>query len=456
MRRVIRSFLSFSLLMLSSCVGGPQQNVDNAESDELVELRMVEADARLPPRPGQFVGTFDPDRAIFPIRRKSGVSGVPDSLTGARVLHDFVDRDQFFYQSYHVGDVSESLYQRISEGIDSTTLLSQWVDDVLISAVVGESPRGDRIVLVDTDGNGDFTGEPELEFVEDTLRLGTGVDIPIHSSLATIHFEYVEDGRLQRGTVDARFFYEGGSPPEQLAWDVPSYRIGTWTVRGEEYGIALGSAPVLRPGKYTFLYIDVDHDGSFDPSPEGLEAYSTDEPFSLGGYSWSIADLPANGSMVAFERMDVAVPPRTALREGEEALPVVAETLSGDSVTLSELRGQHVLLNFGWTGCAFSLAELPFLRDAYESFRNHGLVILSLVEAEDDAALREYVDRHELPWPHAHQNRTDEIARRYRVMGTPTNYLIGPDGFILATGKSLRGDSLIVTLDKLLGDRNGR
>lgn len=433
-----------------ACGGGSQLDFGRAAPEDVVETHTVEQDERLLPFHGQFVGTFDPGMSIFPIQRKNEITGVPDFLRNARVLHDFVDRDQFFYQAYRTGDISGSLYSRISEGIDSTTLLGEWTDDVLVSVVVGENAIGKRLVLVDRDGDGDFAGERELEFAPDTLRRGE-TEIPIESALTTIDFGFVENAQLLRGSVEARFFYEVDTSPEQLSWDVPSYRRGEWIVRGEPYSVALGTAPVLRPGKYTFLYIDVDRDGRFDTAPDGLEAYSTDEAFNLAGYSWKVADLAADGSRLRLRRVDVAIPPRTALREGEEALGFTVESLSGDTVSLDDFGGEHVLLNFGWTGCAFSLAELPFLRQAHEQFEDRGFRILSLVEAQNEASLQEYVAQHSLPWPHAYENRTDDVARLYRVMGTPTNYLIGPDGVILATGEALRGAKLIATLEKLLG-----
>ncbi len=49
-----------------------------------------------------------------------------------------------------------------------------------------------------------------------------------------------------------------------------------------------------------------------------------------------------------------------------------------------------------------------------------------------------------------YQRREHEIASRYRVLGFPTNYLLDPQGLIVARGSALLGDSLRITLNKHL------
>lgn len=414
--------------------------------NEVIEFSWTPLDERLQ----SYIptGTFNPSRQIIPIERRRPITGLPDTLKDVQVLHDFVDRDQFFYQAFRAGDITDELWSRISEGIDTTQLTSEWLDGVIISVLLGTDSDGQRVVILDRDNDGDFIGEPPLLFEPDSLP-GTGEIIM--SSEAPLRFTYVEAGAAREREARVRLFYEADAPPREIGWQPLEYRSASWTLRGQTVPIALAPYPVLRSGKYTFLYMDLNNDGRFDPDPTGVEAYSTDEPFNVAGSVWRIDHLSADGALLNLESVDAPLPPRTALTEGASALPFSATALTGSRVSLESLRGKYVLLNFGWTGCPYSLAELPFLREAHAAFGGKGLVIVSVVEAEGEAQLRHYVREHELNWAHINQGRSGDIGRTYRVVGTPTNYLIGPDGAIVATGLALRGDSLHSTLGRHLG-----
>jgi hypothetical protein len=409
-------------------------------------------------------GTFDPRRKIFPVvkkgvydqrgRRAAQLKGIPDSLQDVRVLHDFVDREQFFYQAYKAGDISPSLWSELAAGIDTTALVPHWVDGVVISVLTGSTRDGRRVVLVDRDNDGDFSGEEPLEFRRDTLRLPGDGRRPIMSAETAVRITYVDVGTEHQRVARLRFFYDDEANPETLVWQPVDYLAGTLTLRGETFSAALYPYPVLRPGKFTFLYVDVDGDGRFDPDPAGVEAYSTDEPFNLGGITWGIQRLAADGSEISLAPADTTVEPRSALGVGGRGLPFTARTLDGEPVSVDDPPGRYVLLNFAWDGCVFSFAELPYLKAAWTEHGSGALDLLSIVEAAGETALRTYVESHELKWPHINQGRSDEIGRLYRVTGSPTNYLIGPDGVILATGNALRGDSLRITLEKYLRQPN--
>lgn len=56
--------------------------------------------------------------------------------------------------------------------------------------------------------------------------------------------------------------------------------------------------------------------------------------------------------------------------------------LHGHDVTLSQLRGKVVLVNFWATWCGPCRLEMPDLNDAYARFRSQGLVVLSITNEE--------------------------------------------------------------------------
>lgn len=54
-----------------------------------------------------------------------------------------------------------------------------------------------------------------------------------------------------------------------------------------------------------------------------------------------------------------------------------------------------------------------------------------------------------MPWPQV-LNNNGEYSTKFLVRGYPTHYLIGPDGTVLESGNSLRGEQLIPTLKKII------
>lgn len=73
---------------------------------------------------------------------------------------------------------------------------------------------------------------------------------------------------------------------------------------------------------------------------------------------------------------------------GDKAPNFEAYTLDGDKVSLADLRGSVVLLNFWATWCGPCKQEMPLLDIFYRKFKDRGLVVLALT-TEDSVPLRQ-------------------------------------------------------------------
>jgi peroxiredoxin len=105
--------------------------------------------------------------------------------------------------------------------------------------------------------------------------------------------------------------------------------------------------------------------------------------------------------------------------------------LEGQSVSLSDFRGQPVLLNFWAIRCASCRYEMPLFQEVFEDneWTQKGLVILAvnLQESADDVRL--FMAQNGLSFT-VLLDTTGEVGGRYGVTGIPATLFIDKDGII--------------------------
>jgi peroxiredoxin len=116
-----------------------------------------------------------------------------------------------------------------------------------------------------------------------------------------------------------------------------------------------------------------------------------------------------------------------ALEVGAAAPDFELESLDGETVSLSQFRGQPVLLSFGATWCAPCRAEVPIVQKAHE---NHPELIVLLVDSDESAGIvQDFVEKYRI----THSVLLDEnslVYRTYRINGIPTSFFIDENGVI--------------------------
>ena len=127
----------------------------------------------------------------------------------------------------------------------------------------------------------------------------------------------------------------------------------------------------------------------------------------------------------------------------------------GKQLKLSDPRGKYVWVDFWASWCAPCRQENPNLVKMYTAYQAKGFTVLgvSLDNATQRTAWLKAIENDGLPWPQVSSlTRPNPVALTYGVNAIPQNFLLDPQGRILAT--NLRGEELSKKLAELLDKTN--
>nr|MBA3900830.1 TlpA family protein disulfide reductase [Bacteroidota bacterium] len=140
----------------------------------------------------------------------------------------------------------------------------------------------------------------------------------------------------------------------------------------------------------------------------------------------------------------------TQLAIGAQAPEISQRNPEGDIVSLSDLRGKVVLIDFWASWCRPCREENPKIVRLYNRFQDKGFEILGVSLDDNKEAWVNAIRDDQLPWKQVSdlQGRNSIVGAKYQVEGIPHTVLVDREGKIIAKG--LRGQALEQKIEEVL------
>lgn len=121
---------------------------------------------------------------------------------------------------------------------------------------------------------------------------------------------------------------------------------------------------------------------------------------------------------------------KPAVEEGKVAPDFQLQTLDGETLKLSDLRGKAVLLNFWATWCGPCRDEMPAIQSVYEKHKDKGFVVVGVNIAESQLAVKGFARQLDLSFPIV-LDKERQVVDQYQIGPIPSTVFIDQNGEVV-------------------------
>lgn len=119
------------------------------------------------------------------------------------------------------------------------------------------------------------------------------------------------------------------------------------------------------------------------------------------------------------------------LARARMAPPFAVTTADGERISMDDLQGKVVLLDFWATWCGPCREALPHIKQVAKKFQGEPLVVLSISLDTDEQKWKNFITKNEMTWPqYFDRGFTGPIARMFSVNAIPHTFTIDADGVL--------------------------
>jgi cytochrome c biogenesis protein CcmG/thiol:disulfide interchange protein DsbE len=137
---------------------------------------------------------------------------------------------------------------------------------------------------------------------------------------------------------------------------------------------------------------------------------------------------------------------------GEKAPGFTVQTFDGQTVSLSDLHGKVVLVNFWASWCIPCSQEAPDLQNTWQQYKDRGVVFVGVDYVDTETEARSYLSRYAITYFNGADLGT-RVSQAYRIRGVPETYIVDKNGTLRATFIGpVTQDQIRAKIDPLLSE----
>ena len=158
-------------------------------------------------------------------------------------------------------------------------------------------------------------------------------------------------------------------------------------------------------------------------------------------FTLTLERIDVGNDAVSLKKADLSEIEVFSTHKGDKLYPFQGEEFTTkEMISLENLRGKYVLLDFYGTWCLPCIDDIPKLKELYFKTDREKFEMIGIVGKSQPDALRRLINNYSIDWPQIMSDDTNLLIEKYGISKYPTTFLIDPEGIIIAI--DLRGKEL--------------
>lgn len=104
-------------------------------------------------------------------------------------------------------------------------------------------------------------------------------------------------------------------------------------------------------------------------------------------------------------------------------------TFDGPDLSLADLKGKVVVVNFWASWCPPCKDEAPYFEKVYRQYKDRGVVFVGVDYMDTEKEAREFIKTYNITYPNGPDLR-GKISQAYRIRGVPETFFVDKEGIL--------------------------